>query len=65
MNKYIREDIPKGSNISKYSKSFIHLIELKLGRRIMRCLDYQTPVEVLEKSRERKKRLRAGMKKKR
>ena len=64
MNKYIREDIPKGSNISKYSKSFIHLIELKLGRRIMKCLDYQTPVEVLERFKKQKKRLRAERKKK-
>ncbi len=56
INGYIRRDIPKGSDISRYSKTFVHSIEQKLQRRIMEVLDYKTPLEVLTESRERKKR---------
>ncbi len=54
VNKYIRRDIPKGSNISKYSKQFIRSIEEKLQNKIYRVLRYQTPLEVLNKHRKRK-----------
>lgn len=54
-NRCVRKDIPKGSNISKYSKKFIRLIEEKLRRRIYQCLGYRTPLEVLETHRKRKK----------
>jgi len=53
-NKYIRKDIPKGSDISKYSKKFIHSIEDKLNRRFMEVLNYETPSEVLKRFRKRK-----------
>lgn len=59
INGYIRRDIPKGSDISKYSKKFIDSIEKKLQRRIMDCLNHLTPSEVLEKFRKQKKRLGA------
>lgn len=51
INKYIRKDIPKGSNISRYSRRFIQEIEDKLNRRPMKCLNYLTPTEsmLLEK----------------
>jgi len=60
-NKYIRRDIPKGSNINTYSPQFVRSIESKLNRRMMKCLHYQTPAEALEKHRVRiqKQRLRA------
>lgn len=54
VNKYIRRDIPKGSNISKYSKQFIRSIEEKLQTKIYKILKYQTPLEVLNKARKRK-----------
>lgn len=54
VNKYIRRDIPKGSNISKYSKKFIRSIETKLQNKIYKVLNYKTPLEVLEKHRQRK-----------
>ena len=54
VNKYIRRDIPKGSNIFKYSKQFIHTIEEKLQNKIYKVLKYQTPLEVLNKYRKRK-----------
>ena len=55
-NGIIRRDIPKGANISKYSKRFIQKIENKLNRRILKCLGYRTPAEALAKVRKRKKR---------
>ncbi len=54
INREIRRDIPKGSNISKYSKQFIRSIEEKLQNKIYKCLDYKTPLEVLNKHRKRK-----------
>jgi IS30 family transposase len=59
-NKHIRKDIPKGSDISKYSKRFIRSIEEKLNRRFMEVTDHETPTESLERHRKRKKRLRAS-----
>ena len=56
-NKLIRKYIPKGSDISKYSKRFIQKLEAKLQRRIMECLNYRTPWEVLGLHRKRKKKL--------
>lgn len=55
VNKYIRRDISKSSDISRYSKTFIQSIEDKLNRRPMKCLNYFTPAEMLEKYRLRKK----------
>jgi IS30 family transposase len=55
-NKYIRRDIPKGSDISRYSKRFIRLIEEKLNRRPLKCLGYKTPREALNQYRKHKKR---------
>lgn len=55
-NKYIRKDVPKGSDISKYSKKFIQKLEAKLNRRYMQVLNYKTPQEMLEAHRKRKKR---------
>ncbi len=59
-NKYIRKDIPKGSDISTYSKRFIRKLEAKLNRRFMEVLNYHTPQEMLEAHRKRKKRRSAG-----
>lgn len=56
INGYIRKEIPKGSDISRYPKRFICSIEQKLQRRIMGVLDHKTPLEVLTESRKRKKR---------
>jgi len=56
-NKVIRRYIPKGSDISKYSKIYIQRLEEKLQRHFMKCLGYLSPKEVLEKHRKRKKKL--------
>ena len=54
VNREIRKDIPKRSNIGRCSKKFIQSIEERLGNKIYRCLDYRTPLEVLNKYRKRK-----------
>jgi len=55
-NKIIRRYIPKGSDISQYTKYFIQKLEEKLQRRIMKCLNYKLPKEVLAEHRKRKKK---------
>lgn len=54
-NKYIRKDIPKSSDISRYSKRFIQKLEDKLNRRYMKVLRYKTPQEMLNEHRKNKK----------
>lgn len=55
-NKVIRQYIPKGSDISRYTRKYIQNLEEKLQRQIMKCLDYRTPRETLERHRKRKKK---------
>ncbi len=64
-NGEIRKSIPKGSDISKYSKRFIRGVETKINDRYMECLGYMTPNEALQKYRKQKKRRVAQRKKKR
>lgn len=56
VNKYIRRDIPKGTDLSKLSSSSIVSLEEKLNRRPMKCLGYMTPQEMLDAHRRTKKR---------
>lgn len=58
VNKYIRRDIPKGSDLSRYSKRFIANLEKKLNERFMACLQYATPEEILKRYRKNKKQRR-------
>ena len=65
VNGVVRRTIPKGSDISCYSKKIVRGIERKLNNRFMKCLGYQTPAEVLNKARKQKKLrdMRRGKKK--
>ncbi len=54
-NGEIRKDVPKGSDLSQYSRQFFKSIEKKLNNRFMKCLKYRTPQEVLTKHRKLKK----------
>lgn len=54
-NGEIRKYFPKGSDVSKYPRSFFKDIEKKLNSRFMKCLKYQTPNEAYEKELKRKK----------
>lgn|GEM_PF-4053430 len=47
INKLIRQYIPKGSDISKYSEDYIKEIETKLNNRLRKSLGYKTPLEVM------------------
>jgi IS30 family transposase len=55
-NKIIRLYIPKRSDISEYTRYRIREIEEKLQRRIMKCLNFKLPKEILEEYRKRKKK---------
>jgi IS30 family transposase len=55
-NKILRQFIPKSSDISRCSRSYITKLEAYLNRRIMKCLRYQTPDEAIAQYRKRKKR---------
>lgn len=61
-NGYVRRHIPKGSDMSRYSKRFIQNLEAKMNRRFMNVLGYATPQELLNAYRKHKKRLRASRK---
>ncbi len=55
VNKFIRKYIPKGSDISCYTKNGISMIEEKCNQRFMKCLNFKTPTEALEEYRKNKK----------
>lgn len=52
INKLIRQYIPKGSDISKYSNKYIAGIEEKLNNRPRKNLNYKTPLEVMLKNKQ-------------
>lgn len=56
LNRFIRKFIPKGSNLSRFSKKYISEIEQKCNNRFLECLKFATPDEELEKYLKRKKR---------
>lgn len=62
VNGEIRKYIPKGSDLSKYSREFLRSVEQKLNDRYMECLKYFTPQEMLDTYRARKKRANARRK---
>ncbi len=55
-NGVIRRDIPKGSDLSRYSKHFLKALEAKLNRRPMKVIDFRTPQEMLDTHRRRVKK---------
>jgi len=60
LNKDLRRYIPKSSDISKYSKSFVQKLEAKMNRRFMDVLGSLTPDEAYE--REKRKRAQRNAK---
>jgi IS30 family transposase len=61
VNGVIRRNVPKGSDLSRYSSAFFRRLEAKLNRRPMEVLGDRTPQETLDRYRRRvtknKKRL--------
>lgn len=49
MNKWIRQYVKKGSNISSYSEKYIQFVEDRLNDRPRKCLKFKTPREVFKK----------------
>lgn len=47
MNKWIRQYVKKGSDISSYSDDYIRIIEYKLNSRPRKCLKFNTPQEAV------------------
>lgn len=58
VNKFIRQYIPKGSDLSKYNRKQIRDLENILNNRFLKCLNYQTPTEALKKYRQKQKNSR-------
>lgn len=54
-NQLMRKFISKGSDISKISRTAIRNLEEKLQRKIMKCLNHQSPKTILKNHRNRKK----------
>lgn len=49
MNKWIRQYVKKGSDISSYTDEYIQFVEDRLNNRPRKCLRFKTPREVFEK----------------
>jgi IS30 family transposase len=62
MNKWIRQYVEKGSDISKYSGKEIQLAEDRLNGRPRKCLRFRTPSEAIERYRARKKEIASMIK---
>lgn len=55
LNGFIRRYIPKSSDLSRYSKKEIKLIEKRCNARFLKCLNYFTPDEALARYRLKQK----------
>lgn len=49
MNKWIRQYVKKGSDISSYTDEYIQFVEDRLNGRPRKCLKFETPKEVFHK----------------
>jgi len=58
MNKWIRQYVPKRSDISKLTDEYISFIEDRLNGRPRKCLKFRTPFEVMKKSHQFKNEIR-------
>ena len=61
-NKFIRKYIPKGSDFSNYTQNEIMLVEKKCNARFMECLNFATPLELLNECRQKQKNSREATK---
>lgn len=57
MNKWIRQYVKKGSDISKLSDKYIKFVEDRLNNRPRKCIGFQTPREMVEHSQSYKKEI--------
>jgi len=47
LNKLIRQYLPKGCNLSRYSEKTIRSVQNTLNNRPRKCLNYKTPLEIM------------------
>ena len=59
LNRWVRRYVPKGSDLSKYTRAFFARLEAKANRRFMECLGFRTPDEMYQRFRKRKQRPQA------
>lgn len=57
MNKWIRQYVKKGGDISQYSEEYIQFVEDRLNDRPRECLKFKTPREIFEKQTKLKKEI--------
>lgn len=50
MNKWIRQYVPKRTNISKLTDDYIRFVEERLNGRPRKCLKFRTPLETMKRS---------------
>lgn len=62
MNKWIRQYVKKGSDISEYTDEYIQFVEDRLNGRPRKCLKFQTPREALARCRSQKFEIRSMIK---
>ena len=62
MNKWIRQYVKKGSDISRYEASFIQFVQDRLNDRPRKCLRFRTPNEALVRSMSQKKEISSMIK---
>lgn len=55
MNKWIRQYVPKKSDISKLTDKYVQMIEDRLNGRPRKCLKFRTPYEAMQKENGMKK----------
>ena len=64
LNKILRRYVPKSSDISKYSRTFLANLETKMNRKFMDCLGSLTPDEAYAKEKKQKQRQMARTRRK-
>jgi len=64
LNKTLRRYIPKSSDISKYSRTYIKRLEAKMNRKFMDCLGSLTPDEAYVRALKQKQRREAWLQRK-
>ena len=58
MNKWIRQYVPKRTDISKLTGDYIRFIESRLNNRPRKCLKFRTPLEVMKRNHQFKSEVR-------
>lgn len=62
MNKWIRQYVKKGSDISEYADEYVQFVEDRLNGRPRKCLKFSTPREALARCRSQKFEIRSMIK---